>query len=221
MLSSISVFYSCGEYSENTCAESKRPIVHSRIVQSPCVQTSRVQASRVQASNRPESMRPGVQSPSVQVSRVQTSRVQVSRRPESKRPESKCPRIQSPSVQSPGVRSPDVQTMRPETSFSGMPEFLELRIRNFQDFRVLLLYEHKPIGRFSNLHECTFKKSHLSEKYVEVEEELDYIDIDIIENLEHSPRPVVIDEECGNLIVGNDGGELTRNISQKNLDVSQ
>ena len=111
--------------------------------------------------------------------------------------------------------------MRPETSFSGMPEFLELRIQNFQVFRVLLLYEHKPIGRFSNLYECTFKKSHLSEQNVEVEEELDYIDIDIIENLEHSPRLVVIDEECGNLIVGNDGGELTRNISQKNLDVSQ
>ena len=30
-----------------------------------------------------------------------------------------------------------------------------------------------------------------------------------------------IDEECGNLIVVNDGGELTENISQKKTDVLQ
>ena len=52
-------------------------------------------------------------------------------------------------------------------------------------------------------------------KNVIVEEELDYIDIDDIGNLDDSPRLVLIDEECGNLIVVNDGGELTRNISQK------
>ena len=34
-------------------------------------------------------------------------------------------------------------------------------------------------------------------------------------NLDYSPRLVFIEEECGNLIVVNDGGELTRNISQK------
>ena len=32
-------------------------------------------------------------------------------------------------------------------------------------------------------------------------EELDYIDIDDIGNIEDSPRLVFIDEECGNLIV--------------------
>ena len=33
------------------------------------------------------------------------------------------------------------------------------------------------------------------------EEELDYIDIDDIGNIEESPRLVFIDEECGNLII--------------------
>ena len=32
---------------------------------------------------------------------------------------------------------------------------------------------------------------------------------------ENSPRLVLVDEECGNLIVVNGGGELTRNINQK------
>ena len=41
------------------------------------------------------------------------------------------------------------------------------------------------------------------------------IDIDNIGNLEDSPRLVLIDEECGNLIVVDDGEELTRNINQK------
>ena len=48
-----------------------------------------------------------------------------------------------------------------------------------------------------------------------VEEELDCIDIDDIGKLEDSPRLGFIDEECGNVIVVNDGGELTRNINQK------
>ena len=39
--------------------------------------------------------------------------------------------------------------------------------------------------------------------------------IDNIGNLEDSPRLVYIDEECENLIVVNDGGEITRNINQK------
>ena len=56
-------------------------------------------------------------------------------------------------------------------------------------------------------------------KNVIVEEELDCIDIDDIGNLEDSPRLVFINEECGNLIVVNDDGELTRNISQKKSDV--
>ena len=34
-------------------------------------------------------------------------------------------------------------------------------------------------------------------------------------NLEDSPRLVFPNEECGNLIVANDGGELTLNINQK------
>ena len=62
-------------------------------------------------------------------------------------------------------------------------------------------------------------KSNSSEKNVIVEEELDCIDIDDIGNLEDSPRLAFINEECGNLIVVNDGGELTENISQKKVDV--
>ena len=55
-----------------------------------------------------------------------------------------------------------------------------------------------------------------------VEEELDGIGIDDIGNLEDSPRLVFINEECENLIVVNDGEELTRNINQtKKLDVLQ
>ena len=47
------------------------------------------------------------------------------------------------------------------------------------------------------------------QKNVIVEEELDCIDIDDIGNLEDSPRLVFINEEFRNLIVVNDGGELT------------
>ena len=54
-----------------------------------------------------------------------------------------------------------------------------------------------------------------SEKLVMVEERLDGMDIDDIGNLEDSPRLVFIDEECEIIVVVNDGGELTRNISQK------
>ena len=52
-------------------------------------------------------------------------------------------------------------------------------------------------------------------KNVIVEKELYCIDIDDIGNLEDSSRLVFTDEECGNLTVVNDGGELTRNINQK------
>ena len=58
-------------------------------------------------------------------------------------------------------------------------------------------------------------KSNSSEKNVIVEEELDCIDIDELGNLEDLPRLVFINEECGNLILANDGGERTKNISQK------
>ena len=60
-----------------------------------------------------------------------------------------------------------------------------------------------------------FKKATLQKNFVIVEEELDGIDTDDIGNLEDSPRFVFIDEECENLIVVNDGGELTQNINQK------
>ena len=55
-----------------------------------------------------------------------------------------------------------------------------------------------------------FKKSNSSEKNVIGEEELGYIDMDDIENLEDSPRLMFIDEKCGNIIVANEGGELTK-----------
>ena len=61
----------------------------------------------------------------------------------------------------------------------------------------------------------------LFRKNVIVDEELDCTDIDDIENLEDSPRHVFINKECGNLIVVNDDGEYTRNISQKKSDVLQ
>ena len=51
------------------------------------------------------------------------------------------------------------------------------------------------------------------------EEELDCIDIDDIENLQTLPRLVFINEEYENLIVVNDGGKRTDNISQKKSDV--
>ena len=61
-----------------------------------------------------------------------------------------------------------------------------------------------------------------SEKVVIVEEELNRVDIDDIGNLENLPRFLFIDEECGNLKVVNDSGELPRNINQKKKsDVSQ
>ena len=44
-----------------------------------------------------------------------------------------------------------------------------------------------------------------------VEEELNRIDKDDIGNLEDLPRFVFIDEECRNLKIVTDGGELTRN----------
>ena len=65
------------------------------------------------------------------------------------------------------------------------------------------------------------KKNHSSKKKCYIEKELDCIDRDDIGNLEDSPRLVFINEECGNLIVVNDGGELTENISQKKSDVLQ
>ena len=66
------------------------------------------------------------------------------------------------------------------------------------------------------------KKVNLLKKNVIDEEELDGIDIDGIGNLEDSLRLVFIDEECGNLIVVNDGEKITRNINQKkNSDVLQ
>ena len=60
----------------------------------------------------------------------------------------------------------------------------------------------------------SLKKQLFRKKFI-VEEELDCIDIDDTGNLEDSPRLVLINEECGNLIVVNDGGEPTENISQK------
>ena len=52
-----------------------------------------------------------------------------------------------------------------------------------------------------------------TEKIVITEEELDDIDINDIGILEDSPRLLFIDEECGNLKVVNDGGELPINIT--------
>ena len=48
-----------------------------------------------------------------------------------------------------------------------------------------------------------------------VEEELDGIDIYGIGKLVYLPRLMFIDEECGNLKIVVDGGELTRNNDRK------
>ena len=48
-----------------------------------------------------------------------------------------------------------------------------------------------------------------------VEIELHGIDIDDIENFVDLPRLMFINEECGNLTIVVDGGELTRNNDRK------
>ena len=61
-----------------------------------------------------------------------------------------------------------------------------------------------------------------SDIVVIVQEKLDDIDIDGIGNLVDLPRLMFIEEECGNLKVVTDGGELTRNINiKKKSDVLQ
>ena len=83
-----------------------------------------------------------------------------------------------------------------------------LRSQILTSFIFLVLFKKK--SRFRS-----FKKATVQKNFVIVEEELYGIDTDDIANLEDSPRFVFIDEECENLIVVNDGGELTRNINQK------
>ena len=68
---------------------------------------------------------------------------------------------------------------------------------------------------FKKKNHSFIQEGNLSEKVAILEEELDGIDINENGNLEDSPRLVLFDEECGNLIVDNNGGELTRNINQK------
>ena len=58
------------------------------------------------------------------------------------------------------------------------------------------------------------KRTTPSEKVVIAVEGLNSKDIYDIGNLEDSPRLAFIDEECENLIVVNDGGELVRHINQ-------
>ena len=66
------------------------------------------------------------------------------------------------------------------------------------------------------------KKSNTWEnKNVKAEEELDCIDVDDIGNLEDSPRPVFIDQEFGNLVVVNNGRELTENTRHKKSNILQ
>ena len=68
---------------------------------------------------------------------------------------------------------------------------------------------------FSKKVTVSFQKATLQKHFVMVEEELNGVDTDDIGNLEDSPRFVFIDDECENFIIVNDGGEFTRNISQK------
>ena len=59
------------------------------------------------------------------------------------------------------------------------------------------------------------KKTTIQKKFVVVKAELDGIDIEETGNLKDLPRLAFIDEDCGNLKVVADGGELTRNINKK------
>ena len=59
------------------------------------------------------------------------------------------------------------------------------------------------------------------EKVVIDEEEPDVIEIDGILNLQNPPKTVFIDQECCNLKVIVDGGELIRNINKKKPDILQ
>ena len=52
-----------------------------------------------------------------------------------------------------------------------------------------------------------------------LEEELDGFDTYVTVILKDAPRLVLIDEECKNLIIVNDGGEITGNIYQKKLGI--
>ena len=85
-------------------------------------QLCRVKTSNrpVQAPKHPDVQSPGAKNSSIQTSK-QTSKVKASKCPESKHSESKHPGIQIRHIQSPSVQSPGIQTMRPESSFSGMP----------------------------------------------------------------------------------------------------
>ena len=58
-----------------------------------------------------------------------------------------------------------------------------------------------------------FKKVTFRKSCYSWERTVDGIDINDTANLEDSPRFVFIDEECKNLIVVNDGGEVTRNFN--------
>ena len=60
------------------------------------------------------------------------------------------------------------------------------------------------------------KEDSPTKKVVIVEEELDSIG-----NLQDLLRLIFIDKECGNVKVFVEGGDLTRNISQKKSDVLQ
>ena len=66
------------------------------------------------------------------------------------------------------------------------------------------------------------EEDHPSEKILIVEEEINGVSTDDFGNIEDLSRLKFIDEQCGNLKVINDDGELTRNINQKKkLEVFQ
>ena len=80
--------------------------------------------------------------------------------------------------------------------------------------QILIFYVSSFIFKESHV---SFAEDNPSETIVIVEEELDGIDRDDIGNLEDLLRLVLINGECGNPKIVVDGGELTRNITQKNV----
>ena len=65
------------------------------------------------------------------------------------------------------------------------------------------------------------EKDNPAEKLVIDEKELHGIHIDGILSLKNLPRPMFIDQECSNMQVIIDRGELARNINKKKPDVLQ
>ena len=90
----------------------------------------------------------------------------------------------------------------------------------FKNFSIELKKQLISSSIFKENHVFIDKKGNSSGKVIIAEEELDCIDANAIGNVEDLPRLVFIDEECEDLKVVVDGGELARNINKKKKPVT-